>query len=75
MGLVSDEGGAVATWTDTRLGDRDSGRQDVFATTVHGLGSSASPLWALIAGVAVLAGLVAWFVATRSTGSDGRQER
>ncbi|MDP9019936.1 MAG: glycoside hydrolase [Actinomycetota bacterium] len=74
VGLASDEGDAVATWTDTRLGDRDSGRQDVFATTVHGLGSSASPLWALVGGVAVLAGLVAWFVGTRSTGSDGRKE-
>lgn len=74
VGLASDEQGAATAWTDTRLGDRASGRQDVFASTVGGLGASSALRWALLAGVVLVAGLAAWFLAGRFTGSGGEQQ-
>ncbi len=38
LGLTSNDNGAYAAWTDTRLGNPDTGRQDVFGATVS-LGS------------------------------------
>lgn len=75
LALASDDGGAVAAWTDTRLGDQASGRQDVFATSVVGLGSSDVSAWLLLVGLVLVAALVAWFIASRSIGSDGRHQR
>jgi hypothetical protein len=74
LGLVSDERGAVAAWTDTRLGDQANGRQDVFVTSVVGLGSSELSPWALAAGLVLIAAMVAWFILSRSTGSEGRHQ-
>ncbi|MDP9005551.1 MAG: glycoside hydrolase [Actinomycetota bacterium] len=73
LGLASDDGGAVGVWTDTRLGSRDNGRQDVFATSVVGLGSSGLSPWALLVAL-VLVTALAWFVATRSTRSKERHQ-
>ncbi len=73
LGLASDDGGAVGVWTDTRLGSRDNGRQDVFATSVVGLGSSGLSPWVLLVAL-VLVTALAWFVATRSTRSKERHQ-
>ena len=62
LGLVSTEEGALASWTDTRLGDVNTGRQDVFAAAVThssgGLLTRTAPvlilLTGLIAGAVVL---------------------
>ena len=74
VGLVSNDDGAVAAWTDTRLGDQANGRQDVFATSVVGLGSSNVSPWLLLIGLVLVAALVAWFIASRSIGSERRHE-
>ncbi len=74
VGLASNDGDAVAAWTDTRLGDQASGRQDVFATSVVGLGSSTVSPWLLLVGLVLVAALVAWFMASRSLGSEGRHQ-
>jgi hypothetical protein len=68
IGLDSTDTGAVATWTDTRLGDVDDGRQDIFATTIAGLGSAGFPWWVLVA--VVLGAALAWF-----TGKRARRQR
>ncbi|MGI9120064.1 MAG: sialidase family protein [Acidimicrobiales bacterium] len=73
LGLVSDDDSVYATWTDTRLGNGDTGRQDVFGVSVHGLGSSGLPLFGwLLAALALAAVVVAWFLSRRSRGSKGR---
>ncbi len=65
LGLVSTDEGAYAAWTDTRLGDPNTGRQDVFGAAVTigsgGLLGSAPVLilLAFVAGGACLA-LLAW---------------
>ncbi|CAN5664889.1 hypothetical protein BH20ACT1_BH20ACT1_09580 [soil metagenome] len=65
IGLDSTDTGPVATWTDTRLDDVDDGRQDVFATTIAGLGSAGFPWWILVAAV-VLGAALAWFTVERA---------
>ncbi len=57
LGLVSTEREALASWTDTRLGDVNTGRQDVFAATVT-LGSG-GPLSRTAPVLILLSGLVA----------------
>lgn len=39
VGLDSIDDSAYAVWTDTRLGDLDDGRQDIFGAPIEGLGS------------------------------------
>ncbi len=70
LGLDSTDDGAYASWTDTRLGDENTGRQDVFGAAVTGLGppgiAGSAGLGAAVAlalGVVVLA----WFIVRRST--------
>jgi len=43
LGLDSQAGGTVAVWTDTRLGTRDTGRQDIAFTDVR-----RRPVWPII---------------------------
>lgn len=74
LGLVSTDESAVAAWTDTRLGDVNTGRQDVFAAQVAagsagGLARTSPALLAL-AGV-VGASAVAWFVWRRRRNEPG----
>ena len=57
LGLVSTDEAALASWTDTRLGDVNTGRQDVFAAKVT-LGSG-GPLTRTAAILILLTGLVA----------------
>lgn len=66
VGLESTDAGAVAAWTDTRLGDVDDGRQDVFAAAVAGLGSAGFPWWLLIVALVLAGAGLAWFTRQRS---------
>ena len=55
IGLVSTDEGALASWTDTRLGDVNTGRQDVFAAAVtmsSGALARTVPVLILLAAVA-----------------------
>jgi hypothetical protein len=72
LGLISDEHGAVAAWTDTRFGDQANGRQDVFASSVVGMGCPGVP-WELVISFVLVATVVAWSAAN-SLGSQGRQQ-
>jgi len=53
LGLASHGPQTLAVWTDTRLGSRDTGRQDIAAATVRHL-----PVWPIVVWP-VVAGLVA----------------
>ncbi len=55
LGLVSSDDAALSLWTDTRLGNRASGRQDIASARVE-LGRSASTSLFLAAGLLVIAG-------------------
>lgn len=59
LALVSWDGGALAAWTDTRLGSEATGRQDIFAAAVD-LGSG---WWRAVALLLLAAGLLAAFAA------------
>lgn len=75
LGLDSTDAGAYASWTDTRLGDENTGRQDVFGAAVTGLGRSGVARSAALVGAGALAlGLVvlAWFSLRRSARSKAR---
>lgn len=61
IGLDSTDEGTAAVWTDTRLGSLDDGRQDVFAATVTGLGTTGIPSWILVVALALALGALAWF--------------
>ncbi|MHB8718284.1 MAG: sialidase family protein [Candidatus Dormibacteria bacterium] len=69
LGVSSDDSGALAAWTDTRLGTRDSGRQDI---GVARMAVSGAPIasWRLLASAVLgLAGAVAlttWWRRRRS---------
>lgn len=66
LGLVSTDEQAYTVWTDTRLGDENTGRQDVFTTTVT-IGSNGLPGWALPVLAVVLGGAgLAWLARGRS---------
>lgn len=77
LGLVSWEEGALAAWTDTRLGDEASGRQDVVVSRVA-LPQGGFLAWAvagvLLAGAAALA-LAAFAGRRRRTDADGDDEQ
>ena len=63
LGLHSTDAATYAAWTDTRLGNADNGRQDVYGAAITGLGGSGVGGPALVVGAALalaLAGL-AWF--------------
>ncbi len=67
LGLTSNDDGTYAAWTDTRLGNQDTGRQDVFGATVS-LGSGVR-LSVLVSGLVVLAVLGAagvWLLRRRA---------
>jgi hypothetical protein len=63
LGVSSTDSGAVAAWTDTRQGDQDTGRQDVEAATVTGLGGGGRGGWPAAAGA--LAGAALLMLALR----------
>ncbi|CAN5500706.1 sialidase family protein [soil metagenome] len=68
LGLTSTDRGAYAAWTDTRLGNQDNGRQDVFGAAIT-IGSGAGLVgWAVASGVVALlipgAGLI-WLILKR----------
>ena len=63
LGLDSTDGESYATWTDTRLGNEDNGRQDVFGASTSGY-SSGVPWWLMAALAAGVVG-VAWFIVRR----------
>ena len=75
LGLDSTDDRAYAAWTDTRLGDENTGRQDVFGAPVTGLGA-ANPLGpvglAVIAILALGVGVLASSLLRRSPRSKGR---
>ncbi|MDP9072859.1 MAG: glycoside hydrolase, partial [Actinomycetota bacterium] len=59
LGLTSESGRVLAAWTDTRLGDRVSRRQDVVFAAFSREGSRrATVLWSLAAGVAAAMALL-----------------
>lgn len=65
LGLVSWEDGALAAWTDTRLGSVATGRQDVISARLHIPNLSAlRARWLLLVGSLVVAvtALVAWWL-------------
>lgn len=69
LGLKSTDDEAYAAWTDTRLGDMNTGRQDVFAATVT---VPSSGLLGAAVVVVVLLGLGVggfWLVRRRSSGA------
>ncbi|MFP5378077.1 MAG: sialidase family protein, partial [Acidimicrobiia bacterium] len=75
LGLVSDDGGLVAAWTDTRLGTEDSGRQDIAAAVGEVVESAPSPTRQRTGlGLLVLSmlALVGWALSGRS-GAAGRR--
>ncbi len=55
LGLVSWDSGAVAAWTDTRLGREATGRQDVVAAEIQMRDSAARRVWWLLLAGALLA--------------------
>lgn len=62
LGLTSDDNGAFAVWTDTRLGDQNTGRQDVFAAavTLGGSGGLRLGLALLVPGLLLVGAAVLW---------------
>lgn len=64
LGLVSDDQGALASWTDTRLAREDSGRQDIAVARVTHRSSTPGG-WASVAVLALLAAACAWQAARR----------
>ncbi|HET7489531.1 MAG TPA: sialidase family protein [Acidimicrobiales bacterium] len=74
LGLVSTDAGSIMAWTDSRLGDRNTGRQDIAAASaqVRTVGPPAGRV-AAAAGLLAVAGiaLVAlWATGRRRSGSD-----
>lgn len=67
LGLASHDDGAFAAWTDTRLGDQNTGRQDVFGAVINlgGGGLRTGPVLLVVA--LVIAGAVLiWFERRRA---------
>ncbi|MBW3649768.1 MAG: glycoside hydrolase, partial [Actinobacteria bacterium] len=69
LGLISTGDGAVATWTDSRVGTEDTGRQDIAAAAVRFTPAPPTParmrtVLALL--VISLLGLAGWLVSRRS---------
>lgn len=72
IGLVSQADTVVATWTDSRLGTEDTGRQDIAAAAAKVAPADPSPArMSLVAGLLVvsLLGLFGWFISGRRTRS------
>lgn len=65
LGLASRDETVHAAWTDTRLGDQDTGRQDVFATTVTFADDASPSVRAVALGAVGLAGLACLVVVFR----------
>jgi hypothetical protein len=67
LGLATSDDAALAVWTDTRLGDQDSGRQDIVSTRVTVSRSPARQVLRLltVAVVAAALALVAWVAGRR----------
>lgn len=65
LGLLSDDEGILAAWTDTRLARHDSGRQDIAAARVTWRSAGARD-WAGVALLALLAAGCAWRATRRS---------
>jgi hypothetical protein len=57
LGLDSRDGQTLAVWTDTRLGNRDTGRQDIAAAPVRRLPWWPFTVWPVLAGLAAAAGV------------------
>lgn len=69
LGLVSTGDGAIAAWTDTRLGTEDSGRQDIAAAAADIAPAPPSPVrLRMVVGLLALSllSLLAWALAGRS---------
>ena len=65
LGLTSNDDGTYAAWTDTRLGNQDTGRQDVFGATISvSSGGRLSVLFPVLA-VLVLVGAAAFWLLRR----------
>lgn len=61
LGLTSTDAGAYAAWTDTRLGDQNTGRQDVFGAEVDlGGGGLLSGPVLLVAGLMLAGAAILW---------------
>jgi hypothetical protein len=58
LGLDGTNSGVVAAWTDTRQGNQDTGRQDIEATSVTGVGAGGHTGRLILAGALVAAALV-----------------
>lgn len=67
LGIVSDDDGALAAWTDTRLARRDSGSQDIVAALVAHRSNGARD-WAGVAALGLLASACAWAATGRPAG-------
>ena len=57
LGLDSRDGRTFAVWTDTRVGTRDTGRQDIAGATVRRLPTWPVALWPIVAGLTAGAAL------------------
>lgn len=61
LGLTSDEDGAFAAWTDTRLGNQNTGRQDVFGARIdHGGGGLRIGAVLLVVGLVIVGTALIW---------------
>jgi len=70
LGLTSNDDGTYAAWTDTRLGNQDTGRQDVFGAAISlGSGGRLSRLLPALAGLALIGAAGAWFLRRRAHAS------
>ncbi len=76
LGLASTDEDAYAAWTDTRLGDQVTGRQDVFGARVA-IGSGL-PMWqsALLVGTLIAGGgVLAWLARPAAAGATNSTRR
>lgn len=67
LGLTSNDDGTYAAWTDTRLGNQDTGRQDVFGATISvSSGGRLSVLLPVLAVLVLVGALAFWLLRRRA---------
>lgn len=76
LGLSSRDEGTYAAWTDTRLGNPDTGRQDVFGAEVRlGSGGRLSRLLPVLAAVVVVGAAGTWLLRRRAAASPATPDK